>query len=266
MSYAMAVPFPTFLDEAEEVRVSGYRQRWEPRFQELVEAVATQPDADRPWAAARRTCLNQYGHRCAVCGRPAQAVHHIFPRWWFFEGSNSQMNLAAVCADCHPSLEWHRPRFTSALALLRLKGRAAQRPWSREQPRRSGAAEPRSEAHGAAPGRTRRRRADAGASGFPLGRRAAARAAPPSLQRGPQYLNEEVGMAAFMGEIKTADTKRKALKDKDGNVTGYETFVHVVIHTNGADNEALADALASMFGKDVKVSVTPEQTDLPFGR
>jgi len=69
-------------------------------------------------------------------------------------------------------------------------------------------------------------------------------------------------MASFIAEVKTADTKRRATKDKDGNVTGYETFVHVVLHSVGADDEALADSLAEMFGKRVKATVILEQGQL----
>ena len=65
--------------------------------------------------------------------------------------------------------------------------------------------------------------------------------------------------ATFLAVIKVADTKRKPKKEGDG----FESHVAVGLATIDADDDSLGNALGVMMGKRVKVTITPEQGELP---
>ena len=51
------------------------------------------------WDKISRTCLEMANHICQDCGERANHAHHIVPK--SRGGSDLQINLKAVCADCH---------------------------------------------------------------------------------------------------------------------------------------------------------------------
>jgi len=53
----------------------------------------------------RTTVLERDGHRCVVCGAPAQDAHHIVERRLFPDGGYFPDNGASVCGPCHIKAE-----------------------------------------------------------------------------------------------------------------------------------------------------------------
>jgi 5-methylcytosine-specific restriction endonuclease McrA len=51
------------------------------------------------WAKTRRRILERDGHRCYVCGGPANEVDHVRPI--FRGGGHDDGNLRAICRKCH---------------------------------------------------------------------------------------------------------------------------------------------------------------------
>lgn len=58
------------------------------------------------WEQASATCLALANHVCQVCHiNRANRAHHIIPL--SRGGTNSQINLKAVCASCHTKFHKH---------------------------------------------------------------------------------------------------------------------------------------------------------------
>jgi len=57
--------------------------------------------ATSEWLKLRRLVLARDGHRCWRCGKHAETVDHILPR--YHGGSEDMSNLAACCGHCNYS-------------------------------------------------------------------------------------------------------------------------------------------------------------------
>ena len=53
----------------------------------------------------REGVFERDGHKCVVCGNPAQDAHHIIERRLFSDGGYYLDNGASVCGDCHIKAE-----------------------------------------------------------------------------------------------------------------------------------------------------------------
>ena len=54
-------------------------------------------------AILRGTANKKRTGKCETCGAPSTSVHHIIPRW--FNDDDSESNLIEVCSNCHRHLE-----------------------------------------------------------------------------------------------------------------------------------------------------------------
>lgn len=55
------------------------------------------------WGVMRECVLERDGHKCRICGRPANEVHHIRPK--SFGGSKcNPRNLICLCGKCHDDI------------------------------------------------------------------------------------------------------------------------------------------------------------------
>jgi hypothetical protein len=71
-------------------------------------------------------------------------------------------------------------------------------------------------------------------------------------------------MPAFLANLKAPGLKYIEEKDKDGEVTGAYPVAQVRLASADGDPHELCERLAEMVGKRVRVSITLEQTELPF--
>lgn len=72
------------------------------------------------WGKLNRQARDRAGHKCEICGKPAQAVHHHhYPREW---KDDCLANLTVVCNYCHDIQHGRKPKrdFASAHSFFSL--------------------------------------------------------------------------------------------------------------------------------------------------
>jgi 5-methylcytosine-specific restriction endonuclease McrA len=62
-------------------------------------------DYGAAWDKLSKECLRLAGYKCKLCSERANRAHHLIPL--SKGGTNTLINLIAVCSDCHKKYHRH---------------------------------------------------------------------------------------------------------------------------------------------------------------